>query len=105
MERLLDRLVDEEAADFGSLQIWDADAACLRLIAHRGFDRASVNRFATVRDGDGTICEEAKAGRPVFVSDIDEADHYSVIRDWARGTGIRSIRSTPIMTDDGALVG
>jgi hypothetical protein len=93
-ERLLDKIVKDHQANFGSLQIWGEATNSLRLIAHSNFDRASVERFAAMRNGDGTACEVVHTSlSPVIVEDLEKAEEFASLREWTRGIGIQSIRS------------
>ncbi len=97
-EKLLDEVIKAHGTNFGSLQLWDATTRSLYLIAHR-FDRPSAEHFATVRDGDGTVCEAAQA------SDIEEGEAFASLRNWTRAIGIRAIQTTPVFGRSGNFVG
>jgi len=105
-EQFLDRVVRFQGADFGSLQLWDEAEHRLCLIAHNNFDRASVEQFASVRDGDGTVCEAAQTSRSsVVVEDIEKEDAFGSLRGWTRVIGIRAIRTTPVFGPSGKFIG
>jgi len=105
-ENLLDRIVQGSSADFGSLQLWDEDAQCLRLMAHTNFDGDSARRFATVGTGAGSVCEAAHVtGSACVIEDMDQADGFPSLRDWTLAMGIRAIHSTPILDAKGRFVG
>jgi hypothetical protein len=105
-ENLLDRIVEAQGADFGSLQVWDDSTHSLRLISHCNFDRQSVEQFAIVREGDGTVCEVAQVSRaPVLVEDIEKADIFRSLRFWTRAIGIRAIQTTPVLSRSGKFIG
>jgi GAF domain-containing protein len=96
-EDILDQFVEETCANYGSLHLWDGAERSLYLIAHCNFDRASAERFARVRDGDGTVCSAACTSHDsIIVEDIEQMEVSPSLRDWARATSIRAIWSTPV---------
>jgi hypothetical protein len=105
-ENLLDRIVEAQGADFGSLQVWDDGTRSLRLIAHCNFDRRSAEQFAIVRYGDGTVCEVAQASQaPVFVEDIEKTEMFASLRNWTRAIGICAIQTTPVFDRSRRFIG
>ena len=105
-EKLLDLIARAHQADFASLQLWDDASRGLCLVAHRNFDRRSAEQFAIVRDGDGTVCEAARAlEAPVIIDDIEEAEAFVPLREWTRSLGIRAIHTTPVFDRSGNFVG
>ncbi|WP_429944105.1 hypothetical protein ACQY1H_23720 (plasmid) [Agrobacterium vitis] len=96
-EDILDRAVIAHHADFGSLQIWDETEQCLYLIAQCNFDHSLIDRFAAVREGDGTLHQAAKmssktmplrrfgTGRNPWVSGQSSASRCSGIREGSWG--------------------
>jgi GAF domain-containing protein len=105
-ENLLELIAQKHQADFGSLQLWDRTAGGLCLIAHHNFDGRSAERFAVVRDGDGTVCEAAQASQaPVIIDDIEREQLFASLRDWRRHMGIRAIHTTPLFDRTGKFIG
>jgi GAF domain-containing protein len=105
-EHLLDRIVEAQGADFGSLQLWDDGTRSLRLIAHCNFDQRSAEQFAIVREGDGTVCELAQASQaPVFIEDIEKAEMSASLHDWTRAIGICAIHTTPLFSRSRRFIG
>jgi hypothetical protein len=105
-ETLLDQVFKAHRANFGSLQVWDDSTSTLRLLGHRNFDRASAERFASVADGAGSVCEAARVtARRVLVEDVETADAFTALREWTRTLGIRAIQTTPVFNPEGAFVG
>jgi GAF domain-containing protein len=105
-EELLERVARGQGADYASLQLWDGAGRSLCLLAHRNFDRSSVERFATVRDGAGSVCEAAQVSQaPVMVGDIEADNSFASLRDWTRTLGIRAIQTTPLFGRSGKFVG
>lgn len=105
-ELLLNRIVTAQQANFASLQLWDDAEHRLCLIAHHNFDRASVEQFASVSDGDGSVCDAAQARRAaVVVEDVEKDEAFASLRGWTRSIGIRSIQTTPVFDRSGMLIG
>ncbi|MBB3387129.1 hypothetical protein FHX12_005853 [Rhizobium sp. BK609] len=105
-ETYLDHVVMVRHANFGSLQAFDAAEGNLYLIAHHNFDRASVEQFARVKKRDAAPCEEAhNLQASAFIEDIEEADVFPTLKNWARRIGIRAIQTTSIFDHSGKLIG
>lgn len=105
-EQFLDRIVEAQGADFGSLQLWDDGTRTLRLIAHCNFDRRSVEQFAIVRDGDGTACELAQASQAsVLIEDIEKVEMSPSLHNWTRAIGICAIHTTPLFSRSRRFIG
>jgi GAF domain-containing protein len=105
-KNFLELIAQKHQADFGSLQLWDRTAGGLCLIAHHNFDGRSAERFAVVRDGDGTVCDAAQASQaPVIIDDIEREQLFASLRGWRRHMGIRAIHTTPVFDLTGMFIG
>lgn len=97
-ENLLDKIVEAEGADLGSLQLWDPTTSALRLLAQNGFDREAVMRFAVMRDSVDWVCEAARSASPsVFVEDTRAGNRVDPFVAWSAPLGVRAIKSTPVL--------
>ncbi len=106
VEKTLDAAIARCGADCGTVQLWDAGAQRLHLIAQDGFDQAFVDHFASVGDGDGSVCARAMASRaPVIVDDVETDQRFQALRQAVSPYGIRAIHSTPVLAADGRLLG
>ncbi|HKU62888.1 MAG TPA: response regulator [Gemmatimonadales bacterium] len=108
-EQILDAAMTLTAADFGSVQLLDADGR-LDLVAWRNFHPESAEFWRKVSVGSGTVCGAAlRRGERVIVTDVetDEAEALLGAEDVRhfRISGIRAIQSTPLVTREGRLVG
>jgi hypothetical protein len=105
-EHLLDEVVAAHRADFASLQVWDDASRSLRLIGHRNFDRSSVDQFAVVRPGCGSVCEAACITRArVVIEDMETANDFAALREWTAAIGISAIQTTPMFDRQDRLLG
>ncbi|UPT74808.1 MAG: GAF domain-containing protein [Elusimicrobiota bacterium] len=102
---LLARAIEIDGADMGTLQRVDPDGV-LRIVAHRGFDAAFLRHFAEVRPFDGSACGRAAgASGCVVIADIEEDAAFEPHRAVARRNGMRSVKSCPVRSAGGRLLG
>ncbi len=93
-------------ASFGTLQLYDPDAKVLHLAAQRGFGKAFVDRFGTVREGDPCAGGIAlRTGRRVAIEDVEADKRLAPIVATAREAGYRAVQSTPLFDSAGKLLG
>ena len=105
-EDLLEDLVREQKADYGSLQIFDEQQNALFLMAPMHFSAPFVREFAVVRTGGGSVCNKAAIRREiVHVVDVQADPEFAVLRPFATRYGIHAIQSTPILSPSGKLWG
>lgn len=106
---LLEAAVRRVGSDAGSIQLVDADGVGLRLVAWRGFHPASAAFWElVVRESSSTCGIALAAGERIVVADLeveaalagsDDLEEY-------RRSGLRSVQSTPLLSeDDGRVVG
>ena len=93
-------------ADFGNVQIYDAQDDVLRITTQRGFDQDFLDHFVEVHAGDGAPCGTALSeGGQVVVPDIFREHTFAPHREIAEASGIRAIQSTPLIDSAGRLQG
>lgn len=103
----LDAALSVEGADYGNIQVVGDSGRSLTIVAERGFHNPFLDFFELV-DNAETACGVALLEhRPVFVADVKESaifahtDGLEVILQ----AGVRSVRTTPIVTNEGDVVG
>ncbi|MBX4924412.1 GAF domain-containing protein [Rhizobium binae] len=105
-ENILDHAVMADHAQFGSLYIWNEATRSLALLAQTNLDGTFVDRFAEIREGDGSVCASAlRSPTPVSVTDLDTTEFFPCLSEWRRAVGIRSIVSTPVIGNNDKCVG
>ena len=98
-------------SQYASLQLLEADGDkgdVLRLLAHRGFHPRSALHWQRVYVEATTTCGVALRTRKRFtIPDIEpwEGIKGSLDEEAYRGSGIRSVQSTPLFSRTGALLG
>ena len=106
LDDVLENAIATCAADFGHVQLLDADAEVLWIAAQRGFGRAFLEHFRTVRADDGAACARAmQRGERVEIHDVLDDPSYERDREIAAAAGYRSVVSVPLEARDSRLVG
>lgn len=104
---LLDAALALTSAERGNVQLYDASADGLRIAAQRGFEREFLDFFAFVGD-DRAACGAAMAtGHTVAVFDVAGSPVFDTgaTRDVVLDAGVRAVRSMPLHSPDGRLLG
>jgi PAS domain S-box-containing protein len=107
-DRVLDAAIGLMSADFGSMQIFHPDRDELRLLAYKGFHPESAKFWEWVRlDGACTCGVALASGTRVVVPDVEACDFMQGTADLEsyRRSGIRAVRSTPLLSRSGRLLG
>src|SRR5258707_5351656 len=58
IDDVLDTVIELHAADFGNLRLYDKATGALKIVAHRGFDKAFLEYAKNVKD-DASACGRA----------------------------------------------
>lgn len=92
-------------ADRGNMQLLCPEG--LRIVAHRGFERAFLDYFGCVRDEAGSVCSAAlKARRRMAIPDVAKAGAVDTrCSAVLAAAGVRAVQSTPLLATSGELVG
>lgn len=109
LEKLLLEVLDEamsvDDAASGKIRCVQPDTGCLEIKAQRGFSEEFVRRFRVVEIGDGTpSARAARLRRRVVVPDLAKS-HADPFSQAAETEGFRAVQATPIVDDEGALLG
>ena len=104
LEPMLDAAIELQGADFGNVQLYDAEKATLRIVAHRGVGEEFLNHFACVDAEDTSACGTAlKLGQRVVIEDVTKYPPYAPHLGVAARTGYRGVNCTPLMDRDTGL--
>ena len=97
LEQVLDSAIELQGADFGDVQLYDADQGILRIAAHRGVGQEFLEHFACVDANHGSAAGTAlKLGRRVIIEDVTEYPPYASHLDVAASTGYTGVNCTPL---------
>lgn len=98
LEQVLDAAIELQDADFGDVQLYDAENGILRIVAYRGVGPEFLEHFACVDAGDTSACGTAlKLGQRVIIEDVTKDPPYSPHLGVAARTGYRGVNCTPLM--------
>ena len=97
LRQALDATVELQRADFGSVQLYNRASRKLEIVAHRGFDNASLERIRNVNLERSAASGRAITNRErVIVEDVNADSLYEPLRDLAAQVGYRAVQSTPL---------
>jgi GAF domain-containing protein len=92
-------------AEMGNVQFPGIDGH-LVIVAARGLGLAFLKTFERVSTDSGTVCgRAARAGKPVFVSDVSADVNFKPYVDFANSVPFRSVLSLPLTSSTGEFVG
>lgn len=94
-------------ADFGNVQLLDADSAELRIVAQRGFPKWWIEFWNTTCEGRGGCGTALEQGRPVIVEDVEQSPIFAGTRALRMQlkAGVRAVQSTPLLSRSGKVLG
>jgi PAS domain S-box-containing protein len=106
LDEILRTAIDFLSADKANLQLLDRSRAILTLEAQSGFEQSFLDFFAEVSAGQATACGQAlRSGKRVVVEDIGAWESSGPSSEIVRAAGYRAVQSTPIIGNDGAVLG
>jgi two-component system, sensor histidine kinase len=106
LEEILDATIALHAADFGSVQLLDAQSNTLHVAAQRGVDPWVETHFAALEVSRGaTGATKPWCHERVVIEDLAAGTATSFPVQVAQRTGCCAMQSTPLLAADGALVG
>lgn len=105
LEEALDATIGLQSADFGTVQLFDAERGVLQILAQRGFSSEVVAHFQECRD-DTTACGRAlSSGERVVIEDVLHDEKFAQHRSAALAAGYRAAQSTPLQSRNGDKLG
>lgn len=106
LEDVLENAVETCGADFGHIQLLNAQTGALEIVAHRGFQEEFLSHFCSVRMDGGSACARAmKSGERILIEDVQRDPEYEPHRPIASAAGYRAVQATPLKTHHGIIVG
>ncbi len=93
-------------AQFGSVQVFDADSHKLKIMAQRGFQPEFLKSFDSIGSEDNSSCGRAlRSHASVLIEDVAADPDYAPYHAAAAVAGYRAVQSEPLLGKDGKLVG
>jgi signal transduction histidine kinase len=105
LEHMLDAAIDVQSADFGNVELFDAELGGLVIKAQRNLQPAFLNHLARVLCEDYARGKAAEAPSRVIIEDIDTDEGFAPHRSVAAEAGVRAMQSTPLISHRGELLG
>jgi len=106
LEEILDATISLQGADFGNVQLYDAETNSLRIVVQRGFSDTFLAHFRVVDGSDHSASGRAlREHSRIVIEDVEKDDRYAPHRAMAAQQGFRAVHSTPIQARDGTLRG
>ncbi len=94
-----------ENTDMGMISLADPDTGTLKLAASMGFEPDFLSLVQRVPSGVGAVGVCFNEKRRVIVEDIETDPLFNDFRDAARLAGFRAVRSVPLISRTGRVVG
>jgi PAS domain S-box-containing protein len=106
LDEMLAGTIELLGADFGNIQILDAQRRVLLIEAQRGFQKEFLDFFREVSADDGSCCGRAlRTGERVIVEDVETDSNFAAMLHIVRNAGFRAVQSTPIIGRQGRALG
>lgn len=106
LEQMLAAVMEIQAADFGNVQLLDAERGGLVIVAQRNFQRPFLEHLALVRPDRCAACVRAARTRErIIIEDVLADSSFAPHRHIAAEAGFRSLVSTPLIGHQGELLG
>jgi signal transduction histidine kinase len=106
LDEILASTVALQRADSGTLQLFDNKTQTLRIVAHRGFSKPTLDQFETVTADGYTAASRALRRRErVIIEDVQHDAAYEPYLEVALQEGYRGVQAAPIVGRDGQIKG
>jgi signal transduction histidine kinase len=105
LEQMLDAAMDLQGAEFGNVQLYDAELRGLVIVAQRNFQDPFLEHFALVRRERCACGRAADTHSRVIVEDVETDEGFAPHRNVAAAAGFRAVQSTPLIGNGGELLG
>jgi PAS domain S-box-containing protein len=106
LDDLLENAILTCQADFGNIQLYNAQIKALEIVAQRGFRQEFLDYFQMVRVDDGSACAQAmQTGRRIVIEDVEKDPAFEPHRSIAAAADYRSVHSTPLKDRNGSVIG
>jgi PAS domain-containing protein len=98
LHEVLDAVIELQNADFGDVQLFDAQSQTLTIAAQRGFGPDFLRHFHRVLTDDGPAYAQALNGkRRIIIEDVTLDPSFAPHLAVAEAAGFRAVQSTPLV--------
>ncbi len=106
LQDVLENAIVTVGADFGNIQLYNAQIGALEIVVQKGFRQDFLDYFRTVRVDEGSACAQAmQSGKRILIEDVNLDPSYELHRQTAAAAGYRAVQSTPLKAHDGTILG
>jgi C4-dicarboxylate-specific signal transduction histidine kinase len=105
LDDVLGATIALQRADFGNIQLYNAEISALEIHAQRGLSREFLEHFSQVRDTESACGRALQLGRRVVIEDVQVDPEFGPHRDAANAAGVRAVQSTPLFSRAGETLG
>jgi PAS domain S-box-containing protein len=107
LAEVIDAAIALSHADFGNVQLVDAESGDLRIVAHRGFPEWWVEFWNRVTKGKGACGTAMERRERVIVEDVEQSPIFigNPALEIQRRAGVRAVQSTPLIGRSGKVIG
>ncbi|HEU5048489.1 MAG TPA: ATP-binding protein [Rickettsiales bacterium] len=106
LDALLGSTIELLDADFGSIQLLDAQRQVLIIAAHHGFRKDFLDRFHEVHIEAESACATALRLRTrIIIEDSESSTNFAPFTEMARMSGFHTMQATPLIGWDGIPLG
>ena len=106
LEQMLAAVMEVQAAEFGNVQLFDAERGGLVIVAQRNFQRPFLEYLALVPpDRCPAFARAAQTRQRIIVEDVQADINFAPHQHVAAEAGFRALVSTPLIGHQGELLG
>jgi len=106
LEQMLATVMEIQAADFGNVQLFDAERGGLVIVAQRNFQPPFLEYLAFVpSERCAAFARAAQTRQRIIIEDVQTDISFAPYRHVAAEAGFRSLVSTPLISPKGELLG
>ena len=105
--RIVDAAIAVSGADFGNIQLLDAETGDLKIAAQRGFSEEWLDFWESVSRGRGSCGTALERGERITVEDVELSPVFvgTPTLEVQRKAGVRAVQSTPLLSRSGEPLG
>lgn len=107
LNEILESGISITKADFGNIQILNAEGTGLEIAVHRGFKHDFLEhfKFVSLEDASSVCGRAAQNNGRMIIEDVEKDAGFEQHRNIARSAGFRAVQSTPLISTNGILLG
>jgi GAF domain len=105
LEEVLTASIALQSADFGTIQLYNAESQALEIVAQRGFQQDFLDHFSSVLEGEAAYGRALSRGERVIIEDVLTDADFELFRPIAAAADFRAVQSTPLFSRNGEPLG